>query len=63
MFVRHFYYFSMTVYYLRAKAQASKELVHILREMLVLQSRDKDFLLKEFSKVADERESVFSIMV
>lgn len=41
---------------MRAKAQASKELVHILREMLVLQSRDKDFLLKEFSKVADQSE-------
>ncbi|XP_011299898.1 transmembrane channel-like protein 5 isoform X1 [Fopius arisanus] len=44
----------MTVYCLRAKAQASRELVQILREMLVLQSRDKDFLLNEFSKVADE---------
>ncbi|XP_015111928.1 transmembrane channel-like protein 5 [Diachasma alloeum] len=44
----------MTVYCLRAKAQASREMVQILREMLVLQSRDKDFLLNEFSKVADE---------
>ena len=53
----------MTVYCLRAKSQASKELVHILREMLVLQSRDKEFLLKEFSKVADERESQFSLIL
>lgn len=29
-------------------------MVQILREMLVIQSRDKDFLLNEFSKVADE---------
>ncbi|XP_034948766.1 transmembrane channel-like protein 5 [Chelonus insularis] len=45
---------SMIVYYLRAKAEASKKMVRILREMLVLQTRDKDFLMHEFSKVADE---------
>ncbi|XP_063993925.1 transmembrane channel-like protein 5 [Diachasmimorpha longicaudata] len=44
----------MTVYCLRAKALAGREMVQILREMLVLQSRDKEFLLNEFSKVADE---------
>lgn len=44
----------MSVYCLRAKAKASRDLVRILREMLVLQSIDKDFLLNEFSKVADE---------
>ncbi|XP_057323077.1 transmembrane channel-like protein 5 isoform X1 [Microplitis mediator] len=45
---------SVTVYCFRSKAEASKQMVGILREMLVLQSRDKDFLLNEFSKVADE---------
>ncbi|KAK0090411.1 hypothetical protein PV325_000693 [Microctonus aethiopoides] len=45
---------SITVYWLRAKAEANKSMVGILREMLVLESRDKDFLLNEFSKVADE---------
>ncbi|CAD6235443.1 GSCOCG00007902001-RA-CDS [Cotesia congregata] len=45
---------SVTVYCFRSKAEASRQMVQILREMLVLQSRDKDFLLNEFSKVADE---------
>lgn len=44
----------MTVYCLREKAQANKKMVKILREMLVLQSKDKDFLMNKFSAVADE---------
>ncbi|XP_044007939.1 transmembrane channel-like protein 5 isoform X2 [Aphidius gifuensis] len=45
---------SMMVYCLRAKAQSNKKMVKILRHMLVLQSKDKDFLITEFSAVADE---------
>ncbi|XP_031778182.1 transmembrane channel-like protein 3 [Nasonia vitripennis] len=39
----------VAVYYLRAKAEASKQMVRILREMLVWQARDKEFLVKTFS--------------
>lgn len=45
---------SVAVYYLRAQAEASKQMVHILREMLVWQARDKEFLLKSFTKVTNE---------
>jgi hypothetical protein len=31
-------------------------MVHLLREMLVLEAKDKEFLLNSISKVADERE-------
>ncbi|XP_015588696.1 transmembrane channel-like protein 5 [Cephus cinctus] len=44
----------VAVYYLHAKAEATKKMVRILREMLVLESHDKEFLLKSFTKVADE---------
>ncbi|KAF5289737.1 hypothetical protein FQA39_LY03654 [Lamprigera yunnana] len=41
------------VYYLRAKAIAQKGIVTILREMLILEARDKEFLLKTISKVTE----------
>ncbi|KAJ8664273.1 hypothetical protein QAD02_005935 [Eretmocerus hayati] len=44
----------VAVYYLKAKAEASKQMVRILREMLVWQARDKEFLLKTFSTANDE---------
>ncbi|XP_043466058.1 transmembrane channel-like protein 5 [Leptopilina heterotoma] len=40
----------ISVYYVRAKAIATKEMVQILREMLIMQSRDKEFLLKGFTQ-------------
>ncbi|KAK2580551.1 hypothetical protein KPH14_007683 [Odynerus spinipes] len=39
------------VYWLRAKAQANKDMLKILHEMLVLHARDKQFLLKGFIKI------------
>ncbi|KAJ8968031.1 hypothetical protein NQ317_017168 [Molorchus minor] len=39
------------VYYLRAKAQAQRGIVAIYREMLVWESRDKEFLLQNISLV------------
>jgi hypothetical protein len=47
---------SVGVYYLRAKSRAHKSLVHLLREMLILEAKDKEFLLSSFSKVAQGRE-------
>ncbi|KAB0793664.1 hypothetical protein PPYR_13284 [Photinus pyralis] len=44
----------VVVYYLRAKAIAQKGIVDILRDMLVLEAKDKEFLLRTFSKVADQ---------
>ncbi|XP_011167449.1 transmembrane channel-like protein 5 isoform X1 [Solenopsis invicta] len=45
----------IAVYCLRAKANASKELIQILSNMLLLQSQDKQFLLKNFGKCANKR--------
>ncbi|XP_014215534.1 transmembrane channel-like protein 3 [Copidosoma floridanum] len=44
----------VAVYYLRAKAEASRQMVNILRDMLVWQARDKKFLLKTFSSANNE---------
>ncbi|XP_033608829.1 transmembrane channel-like protein 5 isoform X2 [Cryptotermes secundus] len=41
------------VYYLRAKSHAHKSMVHLLREMLVLEAKDKEFLLHSISKVTE----------
>lgn len=43
------------MYCLRAKAKASKEMLRILSDMLLLQSQDKQFLLKSFGKCANKR--------
>ncbi|XP_012538784.1 transmembrane channel-like protein 5 [Monomorium pharaonis] len=48
----------IAVYCLRAKANASKELLQILSDMLVLQSQDKQFLLKSFGKCANKHACV-----
>ncbi|KAF2879289.1 hypothetical protein ILUMI_26881 [Ignelater luminosus] len=41
------------VYYLRAKAYAQKDMVNILKNMLVLEAKDKEFLLENISKVTE----------
>ena len=48
--------FSVIVYYLRAKSQAEKGMVKQLRDMLVLQSKDKEFLLNAIARVTEGRE-------
>ncbi|XP_011870086.1 PREDICTED: transmembrane channel-like protein 5 isoform X3 [Vollenhovia emeryi] len=48
----------IAVYCLRAKAEASKEMLRILSDMLLLQSQDKQFLLKSFGKCASKRAPV-----
>ncbi|XP_014481354.1 PREDICTED: transmembrane channel-like protein 5 [Dinoponera quadriceps] len=54
----------VAVYCLRAKVNANKEMLHILSEMLLLQSQDKQFLMKSFANFAKEhsvtRESAHS---
>lgn len=50
----------ITVYCLRAKTQASKEMLQILSNMLLLQSQDKQFLMKSFTKFANEHAFVHS---
>jgi len=44
----------VAVYCLRAKAEASKEMLQILSDMLLLQSQDKQFLIKSFGKCANK---------
>nr|CAD7432069.1 unnamed protein product [Timema monikensis] len=43
----------MTVYYMRAKAQAHTKMVDILRVMLVSEAKDKEFLLSYISRVTE----------
>lgn len=43
----------VAVYYMRARARAQRSMVNILRHMLVLQAKDKDFLLTAISKVSN----------
>lgn len=43
------------VYYLRAKALAQKKVVGLLKEMLVWEAKDKEFLLEQISKVTQGR--------
>nr|CAD7443852.1 unnamed protein product [Timema bartmani] len=43
----------MTVYYMRAKAQAHAKMVDILRVMLVSEAKDKEFLLSYISRVTE----------
>ncbi|XP_011700124.1 PREDICTED: transmembrane channel-like protein 5 isoform X1 [Wasmannia auropunctata] len=45
----------IAVYCLRAKAEASKEMLQILSDMLLLQSQDKQFLIKSFGKCAKNK--------
>ncbi|XP_026725394.1 transmembrane channel-like protein 3 isoform X2 [Trichoplusia ni] len=43
----------VAVYYLRARSRAQRDMVAILRRMLRLQARDKDFLLTAIANVAN----------
>ncbi|XP_060802989.1 transmembrane channel-like protein 3 [Amyelois transitella] len=43
----------VAVYYMRARAEAQRSMVAILRHMLVLQAKDKDFLLGAIDKVSN----------
>ncbi|XP_075228323.1 transmembrane channel-like protein 5 isoform X2 [Lycorma delicatula] len=45
------------VYYLRAKSVAQKKMVKILREMLVTEAKDKEYLLKQISFLTGGRKS------
>ncbi|XP_024884533.1 transmembrane channel-like protein 5 [Temnothorax curvispinosus] len=48
----------IAVYCLRAETKASEEMLRILSDMLLLQSQDKQFLLKTFGKCANKRAPV-----
>jgi len=50
------------VYCVRAKAEASKEMLRILSDMILLQSQDKQFLLKSFGKCS-KRESCLLLLI
>ncbi|XP_063825242.1 transmembrane channel-like protein 3 [Ostrinia nubilalis] len=41
------------VYYVRARARAQRSMVRLLRQMLVLQAKDKEFLLHAITKVSN----------
>ncbi|CAK1546921.1 unnamed protein product [Leptosia nina] len=43
----------VSVYYMRAKSIAQRSMVTLLRQMLVLQAKDKDFLLTAIAKVSN----------
>ncbi|XP_065161107.1 transmembrane channel-like protein 7 [Atheta coriaria] len=42
------------IYYLRARALAQQKMVSVLREMIVIESKDKDFLLQRIRMLAKE---------
>ncbi|XP_037293661.1 transmembrane channel-like protein 6 isoform X2 [Manduca sexta] len=46
-------FLSVSVYYVRARARAQASVVRILRRMLLLQAKDKDFLLDAIAKVSN----------
>lgn len=48
--------FSVGVYFLRAKSYEHRDMVLLLKEMLVLEAKDKEFLLDNISKVTNGRE-------
>lgn len=43
----------LAVYYLRAVGKARKRVVRILREILLLQAKDKQFLLERIARVSE----------
>ncbi|KAL6262462.1 hypothetical protein P5V15_007547 [Pogonomyrmex californicus] len=45
---------SIAVYCLQAKAEASKEMLQILSNMVLLQSQDKQFLIRNFNKCVNK---------
>ena len=46
---------SIMVYYLRAKSQAHSLMVKLLKEMLYLEAKDKEFLLAKITSITKER--------
>lgn len=51
------YLCSAGVYYLRAQSLAQMQMVEILREMLHIEIRDKEFLLEKISQITQGRKS------
>lgn len=47
------------VYYLRAKSRAHRTMVKILKEMLYLESKDKEFLLENIKKLTQDAGFIF----
>lgn len=50
---------SVLVYYLRAKSKAHIAMVKLLKEMLYLEGKDKEFLLANIKKLTHESPFVF----
>ncbi|KAG7303051.1 hypothetical protein JYU34_013070 [Plutella xylostella] len=48
-----FVFLCIAVYYMRARSLAQRSMVDILRQMLVIEAKDKDFLLTAISKVSN----------
>lgn len=44
-------YFSVLVYYLRSKSKARIEMVKLLKEMLYIEAKDKEFLLANITRI------------
>lgn len=59
LMIYYFGFFSTGVYYLRAKSQADKKMVQILRDMLVSQSRDKQFLIKRYTRMMSSKQNLW----
>ncbi|XP_025074086.1 transmembrane channel-like protein 5 isoform X3 [Pogonomyrmex barbatus] len=51
---------SIAVYCLQAKAEASKEMLQILSDMVLLQSQDKQFLIRNFNKCVNKSGTLVS---
>lgn len=47
------------LYYLRAKSQAHKAMVKLLKEMLYLESKDKEFLLENIKRLTQDAGFIF----
>lgn len=47
------------VYYLRSKSQARGVMVKLLKDMLYLEAKDKEFLLANITKITKDREWIF----
>lgn len=50
-FIMTFYHFSVLVYYLRSKSKARIEMVKLLRQMLYIEAKDKEFLLANITRI------------
>lgn len=63
IFLLNIFIYSVAVYCLRAKAKASKEMLHILSDMLLMHSQDKQFLIKTLAKYANERKNHVFVVI